>query len=88
MSQSALDLRFDMARPRKHPIGTTASERVAISTANLKSAGGARKTFRLSPEAHHALRLSHLTWKPRTPSGTGLRIGCLPLRFNLDYADC
>lgn len=46
-----------MARPRKHPIGTTASERVAISTANLKSAGGARKTFRLSPEAHHALQL-------------------------------
>jgi hypothetical protein len=29
---------------------------VAVSTARLREAGGARKTFRLSPEAHHALK--------------------------------
>ena len=33
-------------RPRKHPEGTTAAERVAISTQALQEAGGARKTFR------------------------------------------
>ncbi|MFZ4536213.1 hypothetical protein [Propionivibrio sp.] len=44
-----------MARPRIHPEGTTASQRVAASTAALTAAGGARKTFRLSPEANKAL---------------------------------
>lgn len=43
-------------RPRKHPEGTTATERVNISIATLKMAGGARKIFRLSPEAMKALK--------------------------------
>lgn len=44
-----------MSRPRKHPDGTTASQRVALSTAELIRVGGARKTFRLSPQASAAL---------------------------------
>ncbi|AOJ10020.1 hypothetical protein WS71_22485 [Burkholderia mayonis] len=35
----------------------TAGERVALSTAALMAAGGARKTFRLSPAAFEALQL-------------------------------
>jgi hypothetical protein len=46
----------DMVRPRVHPEGTTATQRVAVSTARLREAGGARKTFRLSPEAYRALK--------------------------------
>jgi hypothetical protein len=44
-----------MGRPRIHPVGTTATDRVAASTVALVAAGGARKTFRLSPEAHNAM---------------------------------
>jgi len=47
-----------MGRRRIHPEGATARERVAASTAALIAAGGARKTFRLSPEANAALRLA------------------------------
>ena len=43
-------------RPRKHPEGTTASDRVTMSTQALQEAGGARKTFRLSPDAMQALK--------------------------------
>lgn len=46
-----------MPRPRKFPIGTTATQRVNASLAALKAAGGARKTFRLSPDANRALQL-------------------------------
>lgn len=46
-----------MPRPRKYPEGTTATERVAASTAVLVAAGGARKTYRLSPQAHEALKM-------------------------------
>lgn len=46
-----------MARPRIYKEGTTASQRVAASTAALVAAGGARKTFRLSPAAHDALKM-------------------------------
>lgn len=46
-----------MARPRVHKEGTTAAQRVAASTAALVEAGGARKTFRLSPSANEALKL-------------------------------
>ncbi len=45
-----------MPRPRKFPPGTTATERVNDSVARLKAAGGARKTWRLSPAAHMALQ--------------------------------
>lgn len=45
-----------MTRPRIHPPGTTASQRVAASTAALRQAGGARKTWRLGPPAHAALQ--------------------------------
>ncbi|MDR2209372.1 MAG: hypothetical protein LBE22_10440 [Azoarcus sp.] len=45
-----------MARPRIYAKGTTATQRVAASTAALVAAGGARKTFRLSPDAMAALR--------------------------------
>jgi hypothetical protein len=52
-----MDLKQSKAgRPRKYPQGTTATQRVAISTAALKASGGARKTFRLSPEACQALQ--------------------------------
>lgn len=43
-------------RPRKHPEGTTATERDRISIAALQQAGGARKTFRLGPAAMQALQ--------------------------------
>ena len=56
-----------MARPRIHKEGTTATQRVAASTAALIAAGGARKTFRLSPAANEALQmLMHLTDAPAT----------------------
>lgn len=45
-----------MGRRRIHPEGTTATVRVALSTATLKAAGGARKTFRLKPQVHQALQ--------------------------------
>lgn len=46
-----------MGRPRKHPQGATATDRVNASVAALKARGGARKTWRLSPEAASALRV-------------------------------
>ncbi|HEX7233944.1 MAG TPA: hypothetical protein VF243_01635 [Nitrosospira sp.] len=46
-----------MTRPRKYPTGTPASVRVTASVHELKRRGGARKTWRLSPEAHDALKL-------------------------------
>lgn len=56
-----------MARPRIHEEGTTASQRVAVSTAALVAAGGARKTFRLAKESHEALQmLMRLPDAPRT----------------------
>lgn len=56
-----------MGRKRIHEEGTTASQRVAASTAALVAAGGARKTFRLSPESHEALQiLMRLPDSPRT----------------------
>ncbi len=61
------DLVARMGRPRIHSEGTTASQRVAASTAALVGAGGARKTFRLSPDAHEALQmLMLLSNAPRT----------------------
>lgn len=42
-------------RPRVYPIDETATERVNRSVANLLLRGGARRTFRLSPEANAAL---------------------------------
>jgi predicted nucleotidyltransferase len=45
-----------MGRPRIHIDGTTAAQRVAVSTAALLNAGGARKTYRLSPMANAALK--------------------------------
>lgn len=60
-----------MVRPRVHPEGTTASERVAASTSALVEAGGARKTFRLSPEANAALNFL-LRQKSAPPTATAL----------------
>jgi hypothetical protein len=45
-----------MPRQRIFPIGTTASERVEASLKALVERGGARKTFRLKPEANKALQ--------------------------------
>ena len=45
-----------MARPRIHPDGTTAAERVIISVYENKRAGGDRKSFLLRPEANAALQ--------------------------------
>lgn len=55
-----------MARPRIHKVGTTATQRVAVSSAALVAAGGARKTFRLSPAANVALRM--IMMLPNSPS--------------------
>lgn len=44
-----------MPRQRIFPEGTTAAERVEASLKILKANGGARKTFRLKPEANAAL---------------------------------
>lgn len=60
-----------MGRPRKFPEEATASDRVAASTAALVAAGGARKTFRLSPEAHRAL-LRLMQEKDAPPTETAL----------------
>ncbi|TAG45382.1 MAG: hypothetical protein EAZ30_15875 [Betaproteobacteria bacterium] len=45
-----------MSRQRVFPIGTTATERVEASLKALVERGGARKTFRLKPEANAALK--------------------------------
>jgi hypothetical protein len=46
-----------MGRPRKYPEGTSTTERVNASVAALKRRGGARKTWRLSPQAAEALTI-------------------------------
>lgn len=56
-------------RPRKHPEGTTATERVAMSTQTLQAAGGARKTFRLGPEAMQALKALKRAHRKATETG-------------------
>ena len=45
-----------MARERIHPEGTDATYRVQASLKHLVDQGGARKTFRLKPEANRALK--------------------------------
>ena len=45
-----------MARERIHPEGTDATYRVQESLKALVQSGGARKTFRLKPEANKALK--------------------------------
>ncbi|NUB17293.1 hypothetical protein GAY28_36260 [Azospirillum brasilense] len=40
-----------MARPRKPPEGTTASERASMARERLRAEGGASKNFRLSARA-------------------------------------
>ena len=42
-------------RPRVYPVNETATERVNRSVKQLLEKGGARRTFRLSPEANVAL---------------------------------
>lgn len=54
-----------MSRRRVFPLGTPVKTRVAASTAALVSAGGARKTYRLSPAAHDALKM--LMQQPDAP---------------------
>jgi hypothetical protein len=44
-----------MSRERIHPEGTDATYRVQASLKALVQQGGARKTFRLKPEANQAL---------------------------------
>jgi hypothetical protein len=51
-----------MPRPRKHSVGSTATDRVAVSTARLRASGGARKTFRLSAGAIQQLRRLKEEW--------------------------
>ncbi len=46
-----------MPRRRKFKPGMTATERVNVSVRALKQRGDARKTRRLSPAAHKALKL-------------------------------
>ncbi len=44
-----------MARPRLHPVGTTAAQRVKLSIERLVAQGGARKSIRLKPETNKTL---------------------------------
>lgn len=54
-----------MPRRRKFKPGTTATERVNASVRALKQRGGARKTWRLSPAAHEALKfIQRITHAP------------------------
>lgn len=54
-----------MPRSRKIHTGMTATERVNASVRALKQRGGARKTWRLSPQAHAALKtVRRLTLAP------------------------
>ena len=46
-----------MGRPRKHPVGTTATTRKALSRAALVEAGGVVKQYRLSARAAESLDL-------------------------------
>lgn len=51
-----------MARKRIFPVGSTATDRVRVSDANLVRLGGVRKAFRLQPPATSALK-----WLIRQP---------------------
>jgi hypothetical protein len=44
-----------MSRPRIYPVDASATVRVTASLKALKQQGGARKTFRLKPDANRAL---------------------------------
>lgn len=46
-----------MARPRKHPEGTTSSDRKRVSRSALVASGGSIKQFALSPRATESLVL-------------------------------
>lgn len=48
---------LSMPRPRKHPHGANATDRDRASLAALVAAGGARRTFRLSPRAVESLAM-------------------------------
>jgi hypothetical protein len=54
--QRVVTYNWRMSRQRVFPIGTTATERVEASLKALVERGGARKTFRLKPEANAALK--------------------------------
>lgn len=47
-----------MVRPRKHPQGSTAADRVRAADEALRRAGGKRLTLRLSGEAVESMRLA------------------------------
>ena len=44
-----------MARPRTHPEGTSAADRVAMHGARLKAAGGGRRSYAFGPDTMAAL---------------------------------
>lgn len=46
-----------MGRPRKYPVGTTASEIARAATERLAANGGARKTFALSARALESMSM-------------------------------
>jgi hypothetical protein len=50
------EMMFLMPRERIHPEGADATYRVQASLKQLVEQGGARKTFRLKPEANKALK--------------------------------
>lgn len=57
-------------RPRVHPEGTTATERVSRSLAALAAQGGMRKTFRFTGEAMADMDVL----KARSPASTETEI--------------
>jgi hypothetical protein len=67
-----------MPRERIHPEGADATYRVQASLKQLVDQGGARKTFRLKPEANKALKqLARLLDAPTETEAVETAIICL-----------
>jgi hypothetical protein len=74
-----------MPRQRIFPVGTTASVRVEASLKALVERGGARKTFRLKPEANKALQQLQRLLDTKTET-EAVEIAILTMRDSLKGA--
>ncbi len=76
-----------MPRERIHPAGADATYRVQASLKQLVEQGGARKTFRLKPEANKALKqLSRLLDVSTETEAVEMAIICLRDQLQTDVA--
>jgi hypothetical protein len=74
-----------MPRERIHPQGADATYRVQASLKQLVDQGGARKTFRLKPEANKALKqLARLLDVPTETEAVETAIICLRDQLQAD----